>query len=283
MKEIALIGHGYWGEKLQKYIPAFFNITYIADSSFKQNIIWEDPEIAGVIIATPEDTHFDIAQEALLHNKHIFVEKPLATTHSDAIALKSLSKKVGRKVGIDLIYTFSHSIQQMVDSIDMIGEIEFIDMGTRQLGRFKDFDVYWTLASHHLAILDMIRDLDKMEFTFADAIYHNGKCSTGAMIFPKGKIDISLNSPHKEMYINIYGTKGTIRYDLRGYPSLRINLYDRKYMRPSSELITENIIYHSDNEGHNLRFALKYFKDLMEGKEKSNIDTAIKIVKILER
>jgi predicted dehydrogenase len=40
--------------------------------------VFKDPEIKGVIIATPVASHFDLAINALEAGKHILVEKPLS-------------------------------------------------------------------------------------------------------------------------------------------------------------------------------------------------------------
>ena len=37
-----------------------------------------DPELDAVVIATPVVTHYELAKQALLAGKHVFVEKPPA-------------------------------------------------------------------------------------------------------------------------------------------------------------------------------------------------------------
>ena len=49
-----------------------------------------------VIVNTPNYTHFEYAQKALLAGKHIIVEKPLTVKASEGIALKELAEKQGR-------------------------------------------------------------------------------------------------------------------------------------------------------------------------------------------
>src|SRR4051812_43160681 len=100
MKEIILaqIGCGYWGPNLLRNFSVLPNcrVKYVVDASPERRAFVEsnfpktralpthdavlaDPEVDGVIIATPAGTHFQLAKEALLAGKHIFVEKPLAT------------------------------------------------------------------------------------------------------------------------------------------------------------------------------------------------------------
>ncbi len=50
-----------------------------------------DPTIDLIVIATPNDTHFTLAQAALNANKHVVVDKPLTTTSSEARTLITLA------------------------------------------------------------------------------------------------------------------------------------------------------------------------------------------------
>jgi len=53
------------------------------------------PDVDAVIIATPHATHADIAVTALSANKHVLIEKPLATRWPDAVAIAEAAKKSG--------------------------------------------------------------------------------------------------------------------------------------------------------------------------------------------
>jgi predicted dehydrogenase len=60
-----------------------------------------DPDIAGVIVATPHSTHADIAEAAARAGKHVFVEKPMTLTVADAkrVAEAAASTGVAVQVG----------------------------------------------------------------------------------------------------------------------------------------------------------------------------------------
>jgi len=46
--KVALIGNGYWGNILKRYINQFFRLEYVADSKFDKDIIWNDKSVKAV-------------------------------------------------------------------------------------------------------------------------------------------------------------------------------------------------------------------------------------------
>ena len=289
MKKIALIGNGYWGSKIRKYVGEYFELKYVANSKFDKTVIWKDDSVCGVIIATPIETHYDIAKEALIYGKHVLVEKPFTLKEKEAVHLKEIAKNNNVNVGVEYTQTFSKSINKMTSSIHEIGKMEFIEMSTKHLGRFMNHDVFWLLASHHLSILDMIVPIDKIRVIRVDCVNNRDICTTGTLNLYNcsvnknvGKIDVSLNYPAKDMHINIYGSIGTIKWNPDKIPTLEITTYNKTYMDLPEKLVLSKKQFKYD-ERDNLLYSMKYFNDLMDGKAESNIDTAIKITRILEQ
>ena len=58
-----------------------------------------DPEIELVVILTPAPTHYELIKSALLAGKHVYTEKPLATTYAQAQELLALAKEKGLYLG----------------------------------------------------------------------------------------------------------------------------------------------------------------------------------------
>ena len=93
MRQVALVGFGYWGEKLARVIQnsTFANLRWCCDIS-ESNLetakklfpaanvttklydVLKDKNVSAVIIATPAKSHYMIAKEALLAGKHVLVE-----------------------------------------------------------------------------------------------------------------------------------------------------------------------------------------------------------------
>ncbi|HUP49780.1 MAG TPA: oxidoreductase [Thermoanaerobaculia bacterium] len=59
-----------------------------------------DPAIELVVVATPNSSHYGLAQEALLAGKHVVVDKPFTVTSGEARRLVSLSKVHNRVLSV---------------------------------------------------------------------------------------------------------------------------------------------------------------------------------------
>jgi predicted dehydrogenase len=57
--------------------------------------LFDDPSIDLIIIPTPNDTHFPLAQQALAMGKHVVVDKPFSVTLSQANKLKQQADEAG--------------------------------------------------------------------------------------------------------------------------------------------------------------------------------------------
>ena len=96
---IGLIGYGYWGPNLMRnYIESdFATPKWVCDLSPERlekastryptlltttrvEDVIDDPEVDAVLIATPISSHHALAMKALQAGKHVFVEKPMATS-----------------------------------------------------------------------------------------------------------------------------------------------------------------------------------------------------------
>src|SRR5918996_6073468 len=66
-----------------------------------------DPEIEGVVITTPNDTHRDVIIQALEAGKGVYVDKPIAHTLEDAMAIEAVVRSTG------LVFAVGHSARRL--------------------------------------------------------------------------------------------------------------------------------------------------------------------------
>lgn len=290
MNEIALIGNGYWGSKIKNYIPYKFDLKYVADSKFDKKKIWNDNDVKSVIIVTPIEYHYEHAKEALNHDKNVFIEKPISLKAGEAEELIELADKKNLKLGVEYTQTFSPSVKHALGIINKIGDLEYIEMSTKHLGRFMNQDVFWLLASHHLSILGMIIPLSGTTFKkYEHMHWRKNICTTGSLTFindnlnVSGRIDVSTNFPGKDMHFTLYGSKGTIKYTpLDDRTTLSMVLYEKEYAQLPPELTkaSHNFVY---DEKNNLIRSIEYFDDLLNNRVESNALLARDITYIIER
>ncbi len=291
-KNIALIGYGYWGKRLLKYLLEQFNVECIFGRSLDTHGVFTNnleealrDEIDAVTIATPMDTHYSLVKRALRAGKHVLCEKPLAFTKKEIEYLYFLSEANNLRLITEYTYTFSEGIHQAIRWIKdgKIGELQAIEMSLRYVGRFLPFDVYWLLASHMLSVLDMIIPLNELEFKKTELIPNE----TGILSFSgkiRGQIFVSINYPRRESRIIAYGSKGTLVLDFLSRPELQHFLYNKTPGVHGSNLIDQEVVLPSD-ETNNLRLAVSYFADVLDDRRSDmhNRNMALRVTEVLER
>ena len=173
--QIGLVGLGYWGPNLARNIAGCprAQLAWACDlrpdllaatedrypgirttTQFDQMLA--DPDLDAVVVATTVSTHYDLGAAALDAGKHVYVEKPMASSSTQAIDL------IARATRSELVllpgHTFLYSppvlkIKELIDAGD-VGEVYFISMSRVNLGLHQpDVSVVWDLAPHDFSIL----------------------------------------------------------------------------------------------------------------------------------
>jgi predicted dehydrogenase len=172
---LAQIGCGYWGPNLLRNFSSLpdCQVKYVVDASPERRafveanfprtqavdtnaVVLSDSEITGVIIATPAGTHFQLAKEALLAGKHVFVEKPLATKVSEVDELAQLAEERNLVVMVGHTFIYNAAVRYVKKLLDggELGEIRYIYSQRLNLGRIRgDIDALWNFAPHDISII----------------------------------------------------------------------------------------------------------------------------------
>jgi len=135
--QLAQIGCGYWGPNLLRNFSSLpdCSVKYVVDSSAERrtyvqrsfpkteaitslNVALDDPEVNGVIIATPAGSHFELARAALHAGKHVFVEKPLATKVAEVDVLAAEARTGGLVVMVGHTFLYNSAVRYVKKLID---------------------------------------------------------------------------------------------------------------------------------------------------------------------
>ena len=172
---LAQLGCGYWGPNLLRNYSALKNcaVKYVVDASPERRAFVEtnfprtqaldqyapvlaDPEVDGIVIATPAASHFELALAALKAGKNVFVEKPMATKTAevDELSRWAREKNLVLMVGHTFIYNSAvRYVKKLIDAGDL-GEVRYIYSQRLNLGRIRsDIDALWNFAPHDISII----------------------------------------------------------------------------------------------------------------------------------
>ena len=175
--KIGIVGLGYWGpnlirnflaqksvdeviacdikeERIEMLRSKFPNVQFIKDY---KSLLASD--IDAVVIATPVDTHFNLAKEALENGKHVWVEKPFTSSTKKAEELINLASSKNLRIFVDHTFLYTGAVKKIKELIlkGELGEILYFDSVRINLGLFQhDVNVIWDLAPHDLSIMKYV-------------------------------------------------------------------------------------------------------------------------------
>lgn len=200
----------------------------------------DDPAVQAVVIASPQETHHDIALAAFARGKHVLCEKPLGIGLDQSRTMLKAAQDSGcvHMVGFNYIRTPASQLARQIIARGQIGEISFLraehtedfladaslpgDWRTqgRANGNMGDLAPHIINAALALAgpITSLVADIATVHQTRGGITVGNDdqssimcRFASGAM----GQLFASRVATGRKMgyAYEIYGTKGSIRFD----------------------------------------------------------------------
>ena len=319
MIKMGLIGYGYWGPNLARNFNMNPDMELSAICDFAPDRmqaahtlyphtkvvkdaaeILNDPKLDAVAIATPVSTHFELAKNALLSDKHVWLEKPMTEKVEQGKELIDLAEKKGKALLVDHTFVYTGAVRKIKEIIDKgeMGDLIYYDSTRVNLGLFQqDVDVIWDLAPHDISIMDYLMPFKKLAISATGSGYYRKGTTAKALltIFMENNaiahINVSWVAPVKIRQTLIGGTSKMILYD-DTEPSEKIKVYDKgvELYETKEKLYHMKVQYRVGDmyspklEDHEaLAFETKHFADcLLNGKEPlTNGVAGLEVVKVL--
>jgi len=264
-------------------------------SDYRELLATQD--VDAVIIATPTNTHSEIAIECLKAKKHVLIEKPIARNLAEAKEINSVAKKNKKQVmiGMNLRFRPDAMLMKSLVSSGELGEIFYIRCGWL---RKQSSEQKWFLNKNQsgggvmidlgILILDLamwIMNDHQMKSVTVQKFNHNTKdvedSAVGLVRFDNDQVisfEVSwgLHSEWDKFHLAAFGTKGTAHLNpLRAYKRLETNRIDYTLAQPAN---SSNLFKKSyENE-------LKHFVGMVRENNPvtSSCDDAVSLMKLLE-
>lgn len=251
---IAVIGSGYWGKNL---IRNFFNLEALKWLCDKDEILlghFQDQypgiqtclalhdvlsrqDIEGIVIATPAETHFTMAREALLAGKHVFIEKPMALHSYEGEELVSLAEKNRKIIMIGHLMHYHPAFVRLKELVSQgeLGRINYIYSNRLNLGKIRrEENILWSFAPHDISMILSIAGERPETIMTAGGNYLHQRIADVTLThlnFPSGlkaHVFVSWLHPIKEQRLVVVGDKKMAVFDDTQPWETKLLLFDHK-------------------------------------------------------
>lgn len=254
MSGVGVIGVGYWGPNLIRnfFTSGHFDRVIACDrdpariKSICKLIpgvegcgdpaeLFANSEVEAVAIATPVRFHYELAKAALLHGKHVLIEKPMTQNSAEARELIELAASRQRTLMVDHTFLFTGAVEKIREIVDSgeLGQCYYVDSVRVNLGLFQnDVDVIWDLAPHDLSIVShVLRAKPKIVRAIGGSHTHQGQVDVAYLNveYEEGfSANFHLNwlSPTKIRRMMVAGSKRMIVWDDME-PTEKLRVYDK--------------------------------------------------------
>jgi predicted dehydrogenase len=256
--KVGQIGLGYWGPNLARTVAGMdgAELTALCDadpeslarvgSRYSGIPLYSDASdllgsdgLDAVLIATPADTHYVLVRSAIEAGKHVFVEKPMARTVSEAEDLVGRAEAAGVVLMPGHVFLYNAAVRKVRDLIvsGALGDIYYIYSQRLNLGQVRqDVNALWNFAPHDLSILGywlgaeptrvVARGFSYLQPGVEDVVFMT-------LDYPGGvgaNVHISWLDPQKVRMMTVVGSEKMVIYDDTSADS-RIRLIDKGVSR----------------------------------------------------
>lgn len=259
MFNIAVVGCGYWGPNLIRNFNSLSGceVKIACDLDEKRlnhmkslypgikttkefDQVLDDKDLDAVAIATPVKCHFEMAIKCLHAGKHIFVEKPMASSVTECEELISTAENKNLIIIVGHTFIYSPPVQKIKEIMDhgSLGEIQYISARRLNLGLFQtDINVTWDLAPHDISIILYILGDAPISINCQGKAHVNPyieDVTSMTLNFANGAFAIIQSSwldPNKIREMTFVGSKRMLVYNDID-PAETIKIYDKRVETP---------------------------------------------------
>jgi UDP-2-acetamido-3-amino-2,3-dideoxy-glucuronate N-acetyltransferase len=180
------------------------------------NDVLRDDQIQGVALATPAETHAELAVQAMQAGKDVFVEKPMALTLEYAEKMKSVAEETNRILMVGHLLEYHPAVLKLREMIDSgeLGKINYIYSNRLNFGKVRtEENALWSFAPHDVAVILRLMGHAPVEVSSCGGSYlTNGIADTTMSNLrfsdaSRAHIFVSWLHPFKEQRLVVVGDK----------------------------------------------------------------------------
>tara|TARA_B110000902_G_scaffold139721_1_gene161419 strand:+ start:2349 stop:3221 length:873 start_codon:yes stop_codon:yes gene_type:complete len=283
--QISLVGAGYWGSKLQKELETIPNVDDVEIIDIKDGKNLTDIQYENVVLATPAWDHYEQTLELLAQGKNLYVEKPLALTMQECIAIKNNIKE-HQTLMVGHIFLYNDRVKKIKELLPKLGHIQHIEMNRLNWGRFQSkISTLHSLAPHDVSIIHYwlgtheFKDVKHSGHKFSKYVQNDRDEFEFTCNSVPIKFNLSWYYPEKIRTTAIIGTNGTLFWNEEA-KTIKITTDIWKNDRMNYEPTVETIHIESNSLRNEL---IEFVECVSEGRTPtSDVENAIDVAENLD-
>lgn len=311
--KLAVIGAGKWGINHVKTAFSLLNknfkivcdldekkgkeIKSISESiKFSTNfdIVFNDKEINAVIIATPAETHYDLARKLLESNKNVLVEKPITLFVNEAEELIRLANQYRKKLMVGHVLLYHPAVKKLKKMITegTIGSIQYLYSNRLNLGSIRsEENILWSFAPHDISVIQYLLENNPVYINVQGASFLQKNIEDTTLTYLRypdnihAHIFVSWLHPFKEQRLVVIGNKGMIVFE-DSLPQNKLKYYPKGFFQIDGKLAKFDGDFKTINFDDSLPLKEEqkhFFESITYDKEPlTNGTHALEVLKILE-
>ena len=133
-----------------------------------------DDQIQGIVLATPAETHADLAIQAMRAGKDVFVEKPMALSISDAEEMQKVALETDRILMVGHLLEYHPAVLKLRELIDSgeLGKINYVYSNRLNFGKVRtEENALWSFAPHDVAVILRLLGQSPIEVSASGGAY----------------------------------------------------------------------------------------------------------------
>ena len=310
MKNIAVIGCGYWGKNLVRNFYELGVLAAVCDPvemvakkfSEQYNVpsktwlgILRDKTIQGVVLAVPAVLHAKLCCEAIEVGKDVYVEKPLSLTEEEGLQIKRTLDASSQILLVGHLLQYHPAVVKIKELVKsgVLGDLKYIRSHRFNMGKIRhEENVLWSFAPHDFSVVHSIANSPLKtiqshgQYLFNDDIADRVDV---AMEFESGvhaEVCVSWVHPFKERKLVVGGTKGMLVFDDTLPLEQKLKLYKHNYSRKGKSIVTKKaepewIVLDPIDP---LKAECQHFMDCIKDRQqpRTDIDEGMAVVRMLQ-
>jgi predicted dehydrogenase len=253
---LAVAGLGYWGPNLARNVESIAGarLAWCCDGDpaararlepvfraarFTGSLdeLLADPDLDGVLLATPVPTHAELAVRVLEAGKHCFVEKPLAQSVGDAEQAVAAAERAGRLLMVGHLLEYHPGLLALGEIVRAgeLGKVRYIYTNRLNLGQLRaDENALWSLGAHDVSVILALAAEEPYEVDARGECYMQPGIEDvvfGYLRFPSGltaHLHLSWLDPHKERRLTVVGSQRMATFDDMAIEG-KLTIYDKGF------------------------------------------------------